>query len=58
MTYVYSVFIIDVDIYVYFKVVRKMLQEASTIFSWEPEETDEGRLAIIPARNSKMLNCF
>ena len=58
MTYVYSVFIIDVDIYVYFKVVRKMLQEASTIFSWEPEETDEGRLAIISAKELKDVELF
>ena len=44
--------------YLYFKVVRKMLQEASAIFSWEPEETDEGRLAIISAKELKDVELF
>lgn len=40
------------------KVVRKMLQESSTIFSWEPEETDEGRLAIISSKELKDVELF
>ena len=58
--YTYILLIIDVDLYLhmYFKVVRKMLQEASTIFSWEPEETDEGRLAIISAKELKDVELF
>lgn len=32
-----------------------MLQESSTIFSWEPEETDEGQLAVISAKELDTL---
>jgi hypothetical protein len=38
--------------------VRKILQEASTVFSWEPEETDEGRLAIIASKELKDVELF
>lgn len=40
------------------KAVRKMLQEASHIFSWEPEESDEGRLAVIAAKELKDVELF
>ena len=40
------------------QVVRRMLLEASTIFSWEPEETDEGRLAVIAEKELKDVEFF
>ena len=40
------------------QVVRRMLLEASTIFSWEPEETDEGRLAVIAEKELKDVELF
>ncbi|XP_057376965.1 SET domain-containing protein SmydA-8-like [Daphnia carinata] len=40
------------------KVVRKMLQESATIFSWEPEETDEGQLAVISAKELRDVDLF
>lgn len=40
------------------KVVRRMLQEASTIFCWEPEETDEGHLAVIATKELKDVELF
>lgn len=35
-----------------------MLTEAATIFSWEPEETDEGRLAKISSLELKDVELF
>lgn len=35
-----------------------MLGEAATIFSWEPEETDEGRLAKIASLELKDVELF
>ncbi len=35
-----------------------MLGEAHTIFSWEPEETDEGRLAKIAGLELKDVDVF
>lgn len=35
-----------------------MLQESSTIFSWEPEETDEGQLAVISAKELRDVELF
>jgi len=40
------------------KIVRKMLQEAGTIFSWESEETEEGRLAQITKMELNDVNLF
>jgi len=40
------------------KIVRKMLQEASTIFSWESEDTEEGRLAQISRMELNDVNQF
>lgn len=35
-----------------------MLQEAATIFSWEPPETDEGRLAVIASKELQDVEVF
>jgi len=40
------------------KIVRKMLQESATIFSWESEETEEGRLATIAKMELNDVNLF
>jgi len=40
------------------QIVRKMLQEAGTIFSWESEETEEGRLAQITKMELNDVNLF
>lgn len=40
------------------QVVKKMLQEAATIFAWEAPETDEGRLAAIASKELKDIDIF
>ena len=48
----------SISVFQVFQIVRKMLQEASTIFSWESEDTEEGRLAQISRMELNDVNQF